>query len=105
LPPSGVLKLSQPRRPARTPTDPQARPRRPSGSLSRKRNGPTLTESLILARFLNLTIERSSSASVPETRHFRNGASVLVRILPRTTRVMPRGLCGRAAGFRAAAGA
>ena len=89
-----MLKLSQPRRPARMPTDPQARPRRPSGSLSRKRNGPTLTESLILALFVNLTIERSSSVSVTETRRFRGGAPVLPVRLPRTAAVMPHGPAG-----------
>ena len=63
-PPSGVPKLSQPPRPARIPTEPHARPR-PSGSLSRTRNGPTRNDSLI--RVLNVM-------TVP---------------LPSTTKVMP----------------
>jgi hypothetical protein len=89
LRPSGVLKLSQPRRPARMPTEPHARPRRPSGSLSRSRNGPTRTESLILALFLNLTIERSSSG--PHGEHPVRGAPLPGTCLPKTTRVMPWG--------------
>jgi hypothetical protein len=93
-----VLKLSQPRRPARMPTEPHPRPRRPSGSLSRKRNGPIRTESLILALFRNLIIECHSCPCGVTARRCLDSASgsYFVTAFPRQR----KSFCASALGFR-----